>query len=233
MLTGRQIMEAAGILLQDEGNVRWPLKELCAWVNQGVDAILLAKPSASSTSVVLTLAAGTLQSVPQSGSPTPLRLLGITRNITAIGPPRVAGRMIRPTERALLDAQDPYWHDGKRTPFKTEVRQFTFDEENPLEFYVYPGNKGGGMVEAVVATRPPALTAAADDAAIASYEGDVGLSQVYSGALVDYVCYRAQQKDDFAANSGRAAIHYQNFATAIGIKIQVEGATSPNRERRK
>ncbi|CEJ15945.1 hypothetical protein BN1110_06296 [bacterium YEK0313] len=236
MLRGRDIMVEAGQLLQDEEHVRWPLAELGGWINAAVDAILLAKPSASSTSIVMPLQPGTLQQVPQSaapGAPTPLRLLGINRNIITAGPPRAGGRVIRPTKRSLLDAQEPNWHDRRHVPYRSEVRQIVFDEENPLEFYVYPGNDGRGLVEAIVATRPARLAPTGDPTLLDSWLGDVGLSEIYSEPIVDYACYRAQQKDDYAANMGRAAVHYQNFATAIGLKIQVEGATSPNRDRKK
>lgn len=232
MLTGRDVMERAGILLHDDEHIRWPLPELMRWVNEAVDAILLAKPSASSATIVVALQQGTLQKVPTAGSPAPLRLMGLTRNILTDGAIRVAGRAVTATIRSLLDKVEPNWHDRRYLPYRREVRQFTFDEENPREFYVYPGNDGTGLIEAIVATRPPPLAATGPDDDLASYQGPVGLDDVYSGAIVDYVCYRAQQKDDEASNTGRAAIHYQNFATAIGIKIQVEGATSPNRQRR-
>lgn len=232
MLTGREVMERAGILLHDEDHVRWPLHELARWVNEAVDAVLLAKPSASSATIVIAMQAGTLQRVPTTGTPTPLRLMGLTRNILEDGATRTAGRTVTATIRSLLDKHEPNWHDRRHTPYRREVRQFVFDEENPREFFVYPGNDGTGKVEAVVATRPAPLAATGPADDIASYGGSLGLDDVYSGALVDYVCYRAQQKDDEASNTGRAAVHYQNFATAIGLKIQVEGATSPNRQRR-
>ncbi|PTM61899.1 DUF6682 family protein [Phreatobacter oligotrophus] len=233
MLSGVQILTRAGVLLQDEDHTRWPLPELVEWVNEAVDAILLAKPSAKSMTIAIPMVEGTLQKVPTSGSPTPLRLIGVTRNVTVSGQTRIGGRAIRPVIRSLLDTSEPDWHDPKRVPFRKEVRQFIFDEENPLEFYVYPGNTGTGVIEGVVSYRPPLLTPSAAPDDVASYGGDVGLDQIYSGAVVDYVVYRAQQKDDFAANQGRAAIHYQNFATAIGLKIQVEAATSPNRDRKR
>lgn len=233
MLTGRQIMKSAGTLLLDEEHVRWPLAELANWINEGVDAVLLAKPSAYSASIVMPLQRGTLQQVPQTGSPQPLRIMNVTRNIVSDGPPRIAGRAVRPTIRALLDTQEPNWHVDSAMPFKREVRQFVFDEENPLEFYVCPGNNGQGRLEVVVSARPARLVPSGPPAEMASYEGEVGLHEIYSGPLVDYVCYRAQLKDDIASNTGRAAVHYQNFATALGVKIQVEGTSSPNRERRR
>lgn len=228
MPTGREIMERAGILLNDEAYDRWTLPELAQWINAGVKAIVLAKPSAKSESRAISLARGTLQAVPTTPEPTPLRLLGIVCNLTD-DDPRVRGRMVRPADRAQLDAAEPNWHNERFVPFRTEVRQFTFDEAVPLEFYVYPGNDGNGIVEAQLSVLPAALAASAAVDALASYEGDVGLPEPYSEPLLDYVLYRAQSKDSTDGGQGRGNDHYMKFATALGIKAQTDTASSPNR----
>lgn len=228
MPTGQEIMERAGRLLSDEKHVRWTLPELCDWINEGVRAIILAKPSAKTQSRPVPLQKGTLQRVPTGPTPVPLALVGVVCNLTS-AEPRMAGRAIRATSRALLDSQQPNWHDERFVPFAREVRQFTFDELNPLEFYVYPGNTGEGVVEAVLSIMPPPLAASGDPGNVSSYSGSIGLPEPYSGPVLDYALYRAQQKDDTTGNAGRAAAHFTQFATAIGLKIQTEGAHSPNR----
>ena len=228
MPTGQEIMYRAGILLQDEEHVRWTPPELAEWINEAVRAIILAKPSAHSSTRVLQLAPGTWQQVPAvAGLPVPLALLDITRNLISVGPPRVGGRTIRAVNRSMLDAQDPNWHDPSRTIYRKECRQFVFDEQNPLEFYVYPGNDGTGLVEALVSSLPERLTASGDEDDPASY-GEIGLPEPWSVPLLDYTLYRAQSKDDIAGNAPRAIAHYQQFASAVGIKVQVERASSPN-----
>lgn len=232
MTTGAEILQRAGILLQDEAFVRWTLPELAGWVDQACLAIILAKPSACSSSRVLTLVAGTLQTIPtEADEPKPLALLSITRNVSAAGPPRVGGRTIRATSQAMLDAQDPHWHDPQRTRYAKEVRHYVYDEQNPLEFYVYPGNTGAGLVEAILSQVPTPLAATGDPTLITSWGGTVGLPEPYSGPILDYVLHRAFSKDDLAGNAGRAGQHYAQFASAIGLKIQVEGASSPNARR--
>lgn len=232
MLVGARIINEAGLLLQDEAFVRWTLPELCGWLNAGVGAIILAKPSACSSSRLLPLAVGTKQTIGQiDGQPRPLMLLGIDRNIVEVGPPPVGGRAVKLTSRAVLEAADPYWHDPRRSRFTREVKHYTFDENLPLEFFVYPGNNGQGIVEAVVAAVPAPLEATADPDDIASYGGDVGLPEPYSGPLLDYVLHRAFAKDGLEGDNGRAQLHYSHFATAIGLKIQVERASSPNATR--
>lgn len=233
MPTGREILERAGVQLNDDEFVRWTLPELCDWLNEAQRAIVLAKPSACSRTVILDLEAGTKQIVPQAGDPKPLMLLTIVRNVTDAGPPVKGGRIVTPVERAVLDAQEPHWHDPRRTPYRTEVRHFMYDEAVPLEYYVYPGNNGQGKVEAALSMLPTPLTAQGDPDKVESYGQALDLPEPYSVPLLDYVLFRAQSKDDTAGDAGRAMAHYQQFAAALGIKIQVEGATSPNSRRGK
>jgi hypothetical protein len=229
MPTGTEIMNRAAVLLNDAEHIRWPASELCEWINEGVRAIVLAKPSASSTTAVLTLQAGTLQNLPTSvGALKPQLLLGINRNVDGVVAPLGGGRMIKRTDRAVLDASDPHWHDRVHTRYRREVRNYCYDELVPLQYYVYPGNDGTGMVEAQLGTLPLPLTAAGDAGVVASYGGQVGLPEPYSVPLLDYVLYRCQMKDDLDGQAGRSAGHYQQFATALGMKLQVEKAHSPN-----
>lgn len=232
MFTGQNIMERASVILNDEGFVRWKLPELCTWLNEGLSAIVLVKPSAKSVSRSLKLGEGTLQHIEAvAGSPAPLALLAITRNVKNEGPPRIGGRTIRATSGAILDAQEPYWHDPDRVRFAKEVRQYVFDEQNPLEFYVYPGNDGTGQVEAVIGVMPALLEPAAEPDQISSYDSAVDLPPTYQAPLLDYVLYRAFSKDDTGLQPGRAQTHYNSFASSLGVKIQVEGASSPNARR--
>lgn len=223
-ITAAQVMTLAGRILQDEDATRWTLPELADWINEAVKAILLAKPSAHSETEVLSLSEGTYQTVPDGS----LSLLRVVRNITSEGPPRVGGRIVRVTTRDALDAQEPYWHDPTRVPYKKEVRQFVFDEEEPESFYVYPGNDGTGKVEAVLSKLPTAIAASGDADTLASYAQDIGLQDVYLPPILDYVLYRAMSKDDEAGNPAGAIMHFQAFSTAVGLKVQVEGANSPN-----
>lgn len=224
-MLGSELLTRASTILQDDAHVRWPLPELVKWLNEGQRATVFAKPSANSRSVVLSLIAGTLQSLTTT---THLALLRMPRNITAEGPPRVAGRVIRPVSREMLDSSEPNWHDTRSVPFKAEVRQYVYDEANPREFYVYPGNTGAGKVEAVVSVLPTDLAATGDVDTIGSYATELTLPEPWSVALLDYVLYRAFGKDDVAADASRSRTHFMAFASAVGIKIQAENANSPN-----
>jgi uncharacterized protein DUF6682 len=223
MKTGTDIITEAGIVLQDTAHVRWPVTELVRWINDGQRAIVLAKPSASAQSVVLSLQEGTLQTLSDASH---LQLLRIPRNISAEGPPRAGGRVMRPTTREMLDAGSPGWHDRSVFRYTREPRQYVYDEENPREYYVFPGNDGQGKVEAVVSVLPTMFTFTTAEPS--AYNTTIGLPEPYGPAILDYVLYRALSKDDIAADLTRAMAHYRAFAEAVGIKIQTERVTSPN-----
>lgn len=220
-VTAAEIMTKAGRVLNDENAVRWTLPELLDWINEGVSAIVLAKPSASSQTAVLSLVAGTWQQIGSSH----LSLLRPVRNITSEGPPRVGGRVIRVTEGATLDAQAPDWHSQTQ---KKEVRQVVFDPSDPRSFYVYPPNDGTGKVEAIVSDLPATIAATGDASALASYATAIGLDDIYEVPLLDWVLWRAMSKDDEGGSPAGAMAHYQAFALALGVKTKVDAAKNPN-----
>lgn len=225
--TGSEILQRVGRLLLDETYTRWTLPELVGWLNQGLRAIVLAKPDASSATVVLSLQAGTYQQLTDDGH---LLLLRAVRNIVTVGSPPVGGRVVRQTERDALDASLPTWHDASGNKAKKEVRNVIYDEANPRTFYVYPPNDGNGLLEVIVSTMPATLVASGDVDTITSYATEIDLPEPYTVPLEDYILYRAFSKDSDAADSTRANQHYQAFATALGIKVQAERLSSPNRK---
>lgn len=224
MVTAQEVMVLAGRVLQDQSAIRWTLPELCDWINEAVKAIVLAKPAATSQTVTMELQAGTLQQLPDQY----LSLIRLVRNVSAVGPPRVGGRVIRVTDTDALDATNPDWHDPRRVKYAAEVRQFVFDDDDPLVYYVYPGNDGTGIVEGIVSILPTAVIATADPTLIGSYAVDVGLKDMYLPPLLDYVLYRAFSKDDTASNPAGSQAHFQAFTFALGVQDKVSTTVNPN-----
>jgi len=234
MIIAADIMRRASILLHDEENVRWPLPELAEWINEGVRAVCLAKPSAASKKVVLPLEVGTLQHLPttkDADGDEVLSLIRITRNIEDKARPELGGRIITIIDEKVLDAQLPNWHERDTLPYSAQVRHYIYDESAPHDFYVYPGNDGTGLVQAIVGYCPPQVKPTGDVEKLSSWGGAIGLPEPYSVPLVDYVIARALLKDDEGGDMGRAGLHWQLFQAAIGTKIEVEGAHSPNAKR--
>ncbi len=224
-MTVAELLTRAATVLNDDDHVRWPLPELVNWLNDGVRAVVLAKPSASPQAVVLTLVEGTRQTLTDS---THLLILRVLCNVTSAGPPIVRGRAIRLTTRDILDTSEPDWHNPSKVRPRAEVRQAVYDEADPRAFYVYPANDGTGKIEAIVSALPAQVTPSGAPDDIASYGANLPLPEPYAIPLLDYVLYRAFSKDSTDGEAGRAQLHMQMFAQALGIKAQVENTNSPN-----
>lgn len=230
MFTARDVFEKAGILLNDTGELsvrRWPLAELCGWLNDGMKAIVIQKPSATAVNVSLSLVRGTLQTIPKGY----VSILRPVRNVRAERSDRQPRKTISVVPDEQLSSLNPAWHDEYSVRYMQQVKHFVFDEANPRAFYVYPGNDGTGAIEAVLCAEPQEIKPinGLNPEDLAAYEVEIPLEDIYSGVLLDYVLYRARSKDaQEAGNATRAALHYQQFANALGIKINVEANTSPN-----
>jgi hypothetical protein len=216
-LTAKDVMERATIILQDTGAVRWPATELLKWLNDGQREIAIHKPTAVTNTVTLSLDAGTRQDLPA----TYVSLVSVHRNVD--------GNAIRPIDRSVLDNQIPGWQDTNVLPYAADVTHVIFNEANPREFYVAPGNTGTGEIEATVAVLPTDIAEPASPLDIASYTANLAVPEIWRGAMVDYVLYRAYSKDTQSPNAAnRAAAHYQQFASAIGIKVATDQALNPD-----
>jgi len=208
-ITGQQIVDKARRILQDttSGGTRWLDNELLGWINDSQREIVLLKPNAYSSVEDLQLAEGTKQSLPATG----LMLLSIVRNTN--------GRVVRRVDRNILDSENPDWHAAASSP---TVEHYTFDEDAPDTFWVYPPqpSTGFGTVELIYAKSP---------ADLGSLATAITLNDIYSNVVLDYVLYRAYSKDtDYAGNQQRAVNHYQAFNAALGVRTQIDVTSSPN-----
>lgn len=217
-MLARELMERVRTIIQDATSVRWPLPELCMWLNDGQKEIILQKPSASSRTVEIPLREGTLQAIPDEF----IMLLRVVRN--------VGGRPVTIVARDLLDAQSPDWHQARES---AGARHAIMDEADPKAFYVYPPNDGTGRLEVIMSAVPAVITAQGDPDELESYSAPTSINTIYDNALVDYVLYRAYSKD--AQNAGaanRAALHYQQFANSVGMKVTLDANMNPNAKAR-
>ncbi|MFB9244945.1 phage adaptor protein [Massilia antarctica] len=187
------VVGRAARLLQDHEYVRWTQPEMLDWLIDGQREAALINPSLYVITGPLTLAAGTLQRLPDDGK----ALLDVPRNENGYAVTRIA--------RKALDAQVPDWHRPARA--KTKVLHFCLSGDDATTFYVYPPSPGGNVVTAVYEAIPPALLL-----------GDsIALDDSYVSALVDYLMYRAYEKDSEYApeNAGFAALHRAAFNALV------------------
>jgi len=206
------ILGRASIILQDSTNVRFPNDELLKFFNDAQKEVVLHRPDANMQNVAnFTCAAGSKQTIPNTG----LRLVDVVRN--------VGGRAITQVDRKILDETLPNWHettaDGTR-----KIEHFIFDPADPKHFYVYPKATTAFQLEIVFSAAPSDIT-------ISNFSTDtttISVDDVYANCLLDYILYRAYQKDsEFAGNAQRSMMHYQGFTNALGVKTQVDAAVTP------
>jgi len=213
-ITGKNISDKAKILLLDEAGIRYLDAEMLHWVNLAQKEIVVLKPNALVKNLSVALAAGSKQTLPAGG----LVVIDVIRNMGAAG--TTPGKAIFIFDKETLDAICPDWHGNVQAKI---ISYYLEDPRDPKTFYVYPPSDGTTQVELVYAATPTALTALTDT---------MQLDDVYEGALLDYVLYRAYAKDaENPANMNRSTSHYQAFVSALGGKIQGEAATTAKAKR--
>lgn len=224
------VILSASRTLIDPDHVRWTLPELLDHLNDAVRTIVAVKPNAKTDTVTLTLASGTLQTLPDEYT----ILSRVTRNLTtahtAPGGP-VGGEAIRMVAgREKMDAFFPGWQSNAAL-FSSNVKHVIYDDADLRHFYVIPGNDGSGMIEAVVGVMPPAIVLLGGDPdAEATYNVAAPLSDLYRTPIVDYVCFRAFSKDQgIQASESRASKHFQAFQSAIMGTTAAQGEISASR----
>ena len=219
-LTGANLLSRIQDTLQDTTSVRWPEAELLRYINDAQREIVNFRPESSATTANVQLVAGTKQSLPSGG----LRLIKITRNMSGTGN-ATGKRAIRIVNVDILNTQEPDWNDptvSGDAAHGTVVKHYIFDEDDPRNYYVYPGVSGNAYVEIVYSAAPTDLSAASDT---------ISVDDIYANAIIDFVLYRSYMKDaEYAGNAQRAQNHYQLFTASIGQGNQAQMLLDPNND---
>lgn len=219
-ITAQSILRRCVDTLQDTTSIRWPINELVRYLNDGQREVVMYRPDSMVTNATLVCAAGSKQTLPANGA----KLIEVIRNaFTGSGATKKAVRL---TNREILDAQIPGWHNLTGA---NEVVHYMYDPRDPRVFYVYPPANTSARLDIVYAAYPTPITEPADGATLSAVTGDITLPDIYGNAVQDYVLYRAYMKDsEYAGNAQRAQAHYAAFANAMGIEIKATVAVSPN-----
>ena len=221
-LTGANILARIKDILQDTTSVRWPEAELLRYINDAQREIVNYRPESSATTANVQLVAGTKQSLPSGG----LRLIKVTRNMSDTSGGATGKRAIRIVNVDILNTQEPDWNDptvSGDAAHGTTVKHYIFDEDDPKNFYVYPGVSGNAYVEIVYSDSPTDL---------GNTSAVISVDDIYANAIMDYVLFRAYQKDsEYAGNAQRANQHYQLFLNCIGQGNQASMMLDPNNDR--
>lgn len=220
-LTGANLLNRIKDTLQDTTSVRWPEAELIRYINDAQREIVNFRPESSATTTNVQLITGTKQSLPSAG----LRLIKVVRNMSAASGSATGKRAIRIVNPDILNTQEPDWHDptvSGDAAHTTIVKHYMFDEDDPRNYYVYPGVAGNAFVEVVYSASPTDLSGTSST---------IGVDDIYANAIVDFVLYRAYMKDaEYAGNAQRASNHYQLFTGSISQGVQSSTLLDPNND---
>lgn len=200
------IIKRVNTLLVDPTFTRWPKQELLDYYNDATKAIVLVRPDAHTKNVEFICVAGTKQAMPADA----LRLIEVLRNAN--------GKVIRFVPRKALDDSYPEWHSGKTA---TSVDNYCYEERDPKTFYLHPGPAAAVKVDVIYSVAPQSKQLA--DVENASTPAMADLDDIYINPIIDFMLYRCFSKDaEYAANSNRAAGHYNAFMQQLGEKTQAD-----------
>tara|TARA_R100000231_G_scaffold34893_2_gene30930 strand:- start:10404 stop:11129 length:726 start_codon:yes stop_codon:yes gene_type:complete len=220
-LTGTNLLSRIKDTLQDTTSVRWPEAELLRYINDAQREIVNFRPESSAKTANVQLVTGTKQALPTDG----LRLIKVTRNMSDASGGATGKRAIRIVNVDILNTQEPDWNDptvSGDAAHGTVVKHYIFDEDDPRNFYVYPGVSGNAYVEVVYSASPTDL---------ANTSATISVDDIYANAIIDYVLYRSYMKDaEYAGNAQRAQNHYQLFTASIGQGGQSAMLLDPNND---
>jgi hypothetical protein len=221
-LTGVNLISRIQDILQDTTSIRWPAAELLRYVNDAQREVCNLRPESTATTVNVALVVGTKQSLPSGG----LRLIKVTRNMSAAGGSATGKRAVRLVDADILNTQEPNWHDpgvSGDAAHTTTVKHYIFDEDDPRNFYVYPGaSTTSTFLELVYSAAPTDL---------GSVSATISVDDIFGNALIDYTLFRCYLKDaEYAANQQRAGTHYQLFVGSVSAGGQAQFNVSPNQD---
>lgn len=204
------LINRVAVTLQDPTFVRWTQQELLNYLNDAQRQVVLFRPDAKTVNTTFTCAASAKQSLPAEG----LRLINVLRNKD--------GRAITKVDRKVLDVQLPNWWETAVDA--NGVKHFVYDAIDPKNFYLFPKPTTSNQIEIVYAISPV-------DLVVTNFTTDtqvIAIDDIYANAVMDYMMYRAYQKDSEFANLNRSGLYFQAFQNALGIKTQADGGLNDN-----
>ena len=221
-ISASSIIRRATDILVDNTSVRWPASELVRWLNDAQREVVLLRADSMNRTATGALAVGPRQNLDAMAlSPAPAKLIEITRNLAATSNKNA----VRLVARHILDAQTPGWHNITPT---INILHYMFDVRDPKTFYVYPPAAAGAQLEIMYAAIPTDIAEPADGGTYASVTGNISVPDIYANVLLDFILYRAYNKDSqYAGNEARAAAHYGMFNNSLSNEIKVTMAVAP------
>lgn len=202
-------------IVQDLDGTKWGDSWL-SFINAGQILIADIFPAATALTSVMQLDPGVNQSCPAGA----LKFLGLTVNMGDNG--TTPGAAVQLCDAELLASFVPGWASATAA---TAVEQYMFDENEPINFRVYPPVHA--TTDVYVGIRYSATPTDCQ-----SFQDLLGVSDKYSVALGEWCIYMALNGETDVADPNKAQGHLSNFFNLLGVKKENRVKYSPNvRER--
>lgn len=210
----QSIVERIKTALRDSTGDNWSESSIIQSIYDAELAIVGFRPDASAMDVDFPCAQGSRQSI-AGISPKPNRLLDVKYNRYA----DVDGRSVNRRSRSDLDSINPNWMNSGGS---TIVREFVFDDREPLLFYVNPpaglGTKLRISYSAIPAAYPDPITESTETT----------INDIYEPAIFEWAMYLLFSHDaEGSVNASRAQQHLATFQAIMGVKVDSDGQFSP------
>lgn len=210
----QKIVERIKSALRDSDGDNWPSSAITQAIYDAELAIVSFRPDASAVDVDFACEQGSRQSL-GSVNPKANRLLDVKYNRYT----DIDGRSVKRCSRADLDAINPSW---MASGVSTIVREFVFDEREPLVFCVNPPAATGAKLRisysAIPAAYPDPITESTETA----------ISDIYEPAIFEWAMYLLFSHDaEGSVNASRAQQHLATFQAIMGVKVDSDGQFSP------
>ncbi|MAT95378.1 MAG: hypothetical protein CME59_22635 [Halioglobus sp.] len=201
------VVERANDVLNDVLSARWGDDTLLNYLNEAQYAVVAARPDANAVNATMGCLPSAKQVLPAGG----LRLIEVMSNTDT-------GKPVTLIDVDLLNEQVPEWR--KVDPPVRAIDHYVYDDRDPKTFYVYPTPEQGHQIDLVYAAVPERVAGLGDT---------ITVDDIYFNPLVDHMLWRAFSRDTAnPAGASQASIHWQAFATALGLKVKADAAMSPN-----
>lgn len=210
----QKITERIKAALRDADGDNWAASAIVQAIYDAELAIVSFRPDASAVDVDFACVQGSRQSL-ASVTPKVNRLLDVKYNRYT----DIDGRTINRRSRSDLDAINPNWMASGGS---TIVREFVFDEREPLLFHVNPPAGLGAKVRLSYSAIPAAYPGAISESTSTT------LSDIYEPAIYEWAMYLLLGHDaEGSVNAARSQQHLTTFQAIMGVKIQADAKFSP------
>lgn len=193
--------------LRDVNQDSWPDETIWLALLEAENVIVNQRLDATSVMHTMDLAPGIEQTLAGITTPPANRLLNVKHNMVGNNP----GKGVRRVGEGDLDAIAPNWRSEQPSQV---IREFTFDEREPLIFYVRPPAAAGARLRVSYSAVPQPY-------GVVGPNTETTISSTYEPLLIEWALYRLFGHDtEGSVNVTRSQQHLNNFNQQMERMLQ-------------